>query len=83
MKKYVTIAALRDIYLTFKALDKSGDGILSREEFCRFYEFADLKWEPHLKNASDFQRQWPFCTDLGMQAQRFLNSPYSDHLFST
>lgn len=82
MTQYSPKKSLRDIYLTFKALDKSGDGILSREEFCKFYEFADLKWEPQVTHPVGFQRQWVLCADLGVKAQRFLNSPYADHLFS-
>jgi hypothetical protein len=67
--------------LAFKALDKSGDGLLSREEFCRFYEVADLKWEPQIKK-SGFEKRWAFCGELGVHFSRFVNHPYSDYLFS-
>ncbi len=72
---------LRDIYLTFKALDRSGDGILSREEFCRFYEMADLKWKPVI-HSTGFQPQWTYFRQAGVHAQRFLNSPYAKHIFN-
>jgi hypothetical protein len=43
--------------LAFKAQDKFTDGLLSREEFCRFYKVADLKWEPQIKK-SGFEKRW-------------------------
>ena len=76
----VKITALRDIYLTFRALDKSADGILSREEFYRFYEVSTLRWKP--VRSLTLQKQWTFFKEFGVLAQKFLNSPYSNHLFS-
>jgi hypothetical protein len=43
--------------LAFKAQDKSTDGLLSQEEFCRFYKVADLKWEPQIKK-SGFEKRY-------------------------
>ncbi|ODM99706.1 Two pore calcium channel protein 1 [Orchesella cincta] len=81
MTQYKPNKSLRDIYLTFRALDRSGDGILSREEFCRFYEVADLKWKSVI-SVTGFQAQWPYFKEIGVTAQRFLTSPYANHLFN-
>ena len=73
--------ALRDIYLGFKALNKSGDGVVTREEFCRFYDVAHLKWKP--VKTGGFQKTWPVFENVGVRVHRFLNSSAADILFST
>ncbi len=81
MTYYKPDRSLRDIYLTFRAINKSGNGFLTRDEFCRFFEFSDLRWKP-LKASTDFQRNWIYFKEYGVLVQRFLNSPYADYVFS-
>jgi len=71
--------ALRDIYLMFRAMDHSQDGYLSKEEFCRFFEYANHAWTPLLTVP---QKPWPFFKEFGLFLLRFLNSKYSDYIFS-
>ena len=39
------IAARRDVYLHFKALNMSQSGFLSLDEFYALYDIANLKWK--------------------------------------
>jgi len=80
LKNCLLKLALRDIYLTFRALNKTGDGVLNREEFYRFYEVSSLQWKP--VRSLTLQKQWTCFKEFGAMAQNFLNSPYSNHLFS-
>lgn len=61
-------------------MDKSEDGILSREEFSKIYEFSDLNWKP--VQTGGFQRQWVIFQGFGYHSQKFLNTPYADYIFS-
>jgi hypothetical protein len=63
----------------FRALDKSEDGYLNREEFCRFFEVIDLKWKPLLIVP---QKPWRFFKKFGVLVIRFLKSPYAEYIFS-
>ena len=75
----ILISALRDIYLMFRALDRSQDGYLNREEFCRFFEVCNLKWKPLLIVP---QKPWPCCKKFGVLVLQFLQSAYSEYIFS-
>ncbi|CAG7819923.1 unnamed protein product [Allacma fusca] len=79
MTQYAPRKSLRDIYLIFRALNKANDGVISREEFCRFYEVAHLKWKPMTPG---FQKSWPVFEKVGVHVQRFLNSQYADLIFN-
>ena len=39
------VAARRDVYLQFKALNVSKSGLLSLDEFYALYDIANLKWK--------------------------------------
>lgn len=74
------LLALRDTYLCYRALNVSGSGILSREEFSKFYEVWNLRWKPY--QSPQKRMEWTFFREFGLKLQNLLYSPYSNHFFS-
>lgn len=52
---------LKDMYLSFKALNTSGSMILSLEEFYHVYEIVQLRWRKKEKNVPWFNNCFAVC----------------------
>lgn len=77
---FITILGVREVYLSFRSLNTSGNGCLSQSEFCHVYDVLDMKWKECEDSTDWFDRcEWPTIARLARHTHRLVTSTFFNY----